>query len=128
MTDPDAPAFWFGNIIATAHIYGASITTVSGILLVANSSQVTQEFSYFAEPKENSATLSAEVEATIGESAQAGDIIVYNGSTVSWSPTESSVWTGKLAPQLNVFGKPPFGYEAISVPISVAFSLFESRL
>ncbi|KAF4304830.1 hypothetical protein GTA08_BOTSDO08533 [Botryosphaeria dothidea] len=96
VTASDGPAFWFGNVIATAHITSTNISTVSNILLVANSSQVTQEFSYFAGAEENSAILPAEVEATIEESDLVGDVVVYNGSTVSWSLAEYSVWTGKV--------------------------------
>lgn len=57
---------------------------------------MTQEFSYFAGAEENSAILPAEVEATIEESDLVGDVVVYNGSTVSWSLAEYSVWTGKV--------------------------------
>lgn len=36
------------------------------------------------------------MEATIEESDLVGDVVVYNGSTVSWSLAEYSVWTGKV--------------------------------
>ncbi|KAF9636598.1 hypothetical protein BFW01_g7494 [Lasiodiplodia theobromae] len=96
VTAADGPALWFGNVIATASIYSTNFTTASGLLLVANSSQVTQEFSYFAGAEENSAILPAQVDVTIEESELTGDVVVYNGSSVTWSLAEHSTWTGKV--------------------------------
>lgn len=74
----------------------SNFTTASGLLLVANSSQVTQEFSYFAGAEENAAIQPAEVGVTVEESELAGDIVVYNGSAVTWALAEHTTWTGKV--------------------------------
>ncbi|PYI04690.1 hypothetical protein BO78DRAFT_431175 [Aspergillus sclerotiicarbonarius CBS 121057] len=85
----DAAALWFGNVIATSHLTSATINTTSGILVVANYSQVTQDFSYFAD-----STAAAEATITVSESDLAGDLVAYNGSRISWSLTDYSSWTG----------------------------------
>ncbi|RAH51987.1 hypothetical protein BO85DRAFT_508266 [Aspergillus piperis CBS 112811] len=84
-----AAALWFGNVIASSHLTSTSISTTSGILVVANYSQVTQDFSYFAD-----STAAAEATVTISESDLEGDLVAYNGSSISWSLTEYSSWTG----------------------------------
>jgi hypothetical protein len=43
-----APGLWFGNIIATAELASVEIETASGILVVTNYSQITQDFDYYA--------------------------------------------------------------------------------
>ncbi|OOG00246.1 hypothetical protein ASPCADRAFT_502621 [Aspergillus carbonarius ITEM 5010] len=87
---PDtAAALWFGNVIASAHIASTIIHTTSGILVIANSSQVTQDFRYFAE-----STAAAEATITVSESDLTGDLVAYNGSSICWSLTEYSSWTG----------------------------------
>jgi hypothetical protein len=68
--------------------------TVSGILVIANASQVTQDFDHFAGTEENSAILPAEVTVVVSESKLAGDLVAYNQSSISWSLTSNSVWTG----------------------------------
>ncbi|GAQ45084.1 hypothetical protein AtubIFM55763_006528 [Aspergillus tubingensis] len=84
-----AAALWFGNVIASSHLTSTSINTTSGILVVANYSQVTQDFSYFAD-----STAAAEATVTISESDLEGDLVAYNGSSISWSLTDYSSWTG----------------------------------
>lgn len=96
VTASSAPALWFGNTIAAVNLYSTKLTTESGLLLVANSSQVTQEFSYFAGAEENAAIEPAEVAVTVQESSLDGDLVVYNGSTVAWDLAAHSVWTGKV--------------------------------
>ncbi|OJD32089.1 uncharacterized protein BKCO1_4100031 [Diplodia corticola] len=96
VTHPDAPGLWFGNVVAVASLRGTEVKTASGVLVVANSSQVTQEFSYFAGAEENSAILPAVVEVGVAESGLVGDVVVYNGSRVGWGLSEHSTWTGKV--------------------------------
>ncbi|PWY75208.1 hypothetical protein BO94DRAFT_210104 [Aspergillus sclerotioniger CBS 115572] len=87
---PDtAAALWFGNVIASSHIASTTINTTSGILVIANHSQVTQDFSYFAD-----STAAAEATITVSESDMTGDLVAYNGSSISWSLTEYSSLTG----------------------------------
>ncbi|KAL3489195.1 hypothetical protein BJX62DRAFT_239282 [Aspergillus germanicus] len=90
----DMPGLWFGNVIAEASIIATELNTTSGILLVANTSQVTQAFNYFAGVEENSSIQPAEVSVTIAESTLQGDIVAYNGSSIAWSLTDHSSWTG----------------------------------
>lgn len=90
----DMPALWFGNVIADAAIIATELNTNSGILLVANASQVTQAFSYFAGAEENSSIQPAKVSATIAESTLDGDLVAYNGSSIAWNLTDHSTWTG----------------------------------
>lgn len=94
VTAQDQPALWFGNIIASADIISSDITTASGILVLANRSQVTQEFDYFAGYEENSDILPAEVTISVSESTLKGDIVAYNESTISWTLGDYSSWTG----------------------------------
>jgi hypothetical protein len=90
----DMAALWFGNIIATATLVATELNPASGILVIANSSQVTQAFQYFAGSEENSSIQPAEVTVSVAESALEGDIVAYNGSSISWSLTDHSIWTG----------------------------------
>ncbi|KAL1613815.1 hypothetical protein SLS54_010276 [Diplodia seriata] len=96
VTAPAAPALWFGNVIASASLLRTRLETASGILLVANASQVTQEFSYFAGTEQNAAIAPAVVDVNVAESELAGDVVAYNGSSVVWRLAEHSVWTGKV--------------------------------
>ncbi|GFF53414.1 hypothetical protein IFM46972_09774 [Aspergillus udagawae] len=65
----DMAALWFGNIIATATLVATELNPASGILVIANSSQVTQVFQYFAGSEENSSIQPAEVTVSVAESA-----------------------------------------------------------
>lgn len=89
-----APALWFGNIIATADIVSSQLNSTSGVLVVANYSQVTQAFDYYAGYADNSDLLPAEVTLHIKESSLKGDLVAYNGSSISWELSEYSSWTG----------------------------------
>ncbi|KAJ5726020.1 uncharacterized protein N7483_007377 [Penicillium malachiteum] len=87
---PDAAAaLWFGNVIASASLTRTRINTTSGILAIANYSQVTQDFTYFAD-----STASAEATITVSDSDLTGDLVAYNGSSISWSLENYSSWTG----------------------------------
>lgn len=86
----DAPGLWFGNVIANANLVRSQINTTSGILVVANYSQVTQDFNYFAD-----STAAAEATITISESTLTGDLVAFNGSSIGWTLGNYSTWTGK---------------------------------
>ncbi|KAG9958800.1 hypothetical protein KCU61_g8077, partial [Aureobasidium melanogenum] len=86
---------WFGNTIANVNIKSSSFNnSASGIFLIANMSQVTQDFDHFAGYEENSAIAPAEVMVTVSESVIPGNIVAYNGSTVNLALTDHSSWTG----------------------------------
>jgi hypothetical protein len=88
------PGLWFGNVIADAYLNNAELNTSSGILVVANYSQVTQDFDYYAGYDDNNNLKPAEVTITITESDLKGDLVAYNGSYIGWSLNEYSTWTG----------------------------------
>ncbi|KAL2835349.1 hypothetical protein BJY01DRAFT_252726 [Aspergillus pseudoustus] len=90
----DMPALWFGNVIATASLVATELNTSSGVLLVANTSQITAAFNHFVGVEEKPTVQGAEVSVTVAESALQGDIIVYNGSSIAWNLTNHSAWTG----------------------------------
>jgi hypothetical protein len=87
----DAAGLWFGNVIASASLVRSQITATSGILVVANYSQVTQDFNHFAD-----STAAAEATITISESTLTGDLVAYNGSSISWTLGNYSTWTGTV--------------------------------
>ncbi|KAN0122005.1 hypothetical protein V8E51_000331 [Hyaloscypha variabilis] len=93
-TGDTMPALWFGNIIADITLETTTLTTASGVLVSANYSQVTQAFDYYADYSDNSALSPAQVTVTVIDSDLTGDLVAYNESTISWSLTESSSWTG----------------------------------
>ncbi|UJR16679.1 hypothetical protein I4U23_003579 [Adineta vaga] len=92
--DSTMPALWFGNLIATVYLYNTVIKTMSGILVTANYSQVTQEFNYYAGYSDNSNLLPAIVTVTVVECNLNGSLIAYNGSSISWILTQYSNWSG----------------------------------
>lgn len=94
VTGKEQSALWFGNIIAKAEIFDTEIQTVSNVLVVANRSQVTQEFSFFAGSEENPEIAGAEVDITVSGSTLKGDLIALNGSTIDWNLGNFSTWTG----------------------------------
>jgi hypothetical protein len=88
------PGLWFGNIIINVVIDSSQLNTASGILVVANYSQITQDFDYYASYTDNNDLQPAEVFVTVKESDLTGDLVAYNSSYISWSLTEYSTWTG----------------------------------
>ncbi|KAJ2896553.1 hypothetical protein MKZ38_005439 [Zalerion maritima] len=94
-TGDDMPGLWFGNVVAQATIVGSDIVTKSGVLVVANTSQVTQEFDHFAGYEENASIQPAIVDVWVGESVLRGDLAAYNGSVVNWNLGNYSTWLGK---------------------------------
>lgn len=85
---------WFGNVISTVEVRSTSLLATSGNLVVANTSQVTQDFSYFASPADISDILPAEPAISVFSSQLTGDLVSYNGSTITWKLSEWSSWTG----------------------------------
>jgi hypothetical protein len=91
------PAFWFGNVVAQAHIVSSEINnTASGILAVANFSQITQDFDYYASYADNTNLQTADASIFVRDSTIVGDLVAYNGSTLSIDLSEYSSWTGKV--------------------------------
>jgi hypothetical protein len=90
----DMPGLWFGNTIIDVSLYASELITASGILVVANYSQITQDFDYYASYLDNSNLLPAEVTVEVAESTLVGDLVAYNSSSISWSLTSYSSWTG----------------------------------
>jgi hypothetical protein len=90
----DVPGLWFGNTIIDVSLYDAELVTESGILVVANYSQITQDFDYYASYSDNPSLLPAEVTVEVTESTLVGDLVVYNSSLISWSLVSHSSWTG----------------------------------
>ena len=88
------PGLWFGNLIADVYLNNAELNTNSGILVVANYSQITQDFDYYADYDDNNSLKPAEVTIAITESDLKGDLVAYNGSYIGWSLSKYSTWTG----------------------------------
>lgn len=95
-TDVDVPGFWFGNTIADVRLSSVTVDIPSGAaLVVANYSQITQDFDYYASYADNPALAPAEVYLTVAESPSlVGDLVAYNGSYISWNLTGHSSWAG----------------------------------
>jgi hypothetical protein len=89
------PGMWLGNTVAFVNLYNTEIKTDSGILAVANYSQVTQAFDYYADYNDNNNLEPAIATFFIEESQLTGDLVAYNGSTINWSLNSHSSWTGK---------------------------------
>jgi hypothetical protein len=88
------PGLWFGNTIIDVYLYDTELVTASGILVVANYSQITQDFDYYASYVDNPNLLPAKVSVKIKESTLVGDLVAYNSSEISWSLGSHSSWTG----------------------------------
>ncbi|KAJ5925357.1 hypothetical protein N7454_007996 [Penicillium verhagenii] len=93
-TGKEMPGLWFGNIIAEATLANSQLVTESGILAVANYSQITQDFDYYAGYVDNNNLAPAEVTISVTESDLTGDLVAYNGSSIAWSLADYSTWTG----------------------------------
>ncbi len=87
------PGLWFGNIIINVTLHASEIVN-SGVLVVANFSQITQDFNHYADFAEQSNLQPAEVYALVSESSLVGDLVAYNSSYISWSLSSYSSWTG----------------------------------
>ncbi|KAI1629964.1 hypothetical protein EDD37DRAFT_604829 [Exophiala viscosa] len=101
------PGLWFGNIIANANIISSQINnTASGILAVANYSQVTQDFDYYAGYADNNDLSPAEATINVQESTLSGLLVAYNGSSINFNLTQYSTWKGSTQ---SGFGAAYFG-------------------
>ncbi|KAL4808159.1 hypothetical protein BDV18DRAFT_158271 [Aspergillus unguis] len=94
VTGEEMPGLWFGNVVASASIVASEIRTVSGVLVMANTSRITPEFDHFAGVEYTSAIEPAVVDVTVEESELVGDIVAFNGSSISWTLRNYSTWTG----------------------------------
>ncbi|KAH7114940.1 hypothetical protein B0J13DRAFT_655671 [Dactylonectria estremocensis] len=88
------PGLWFGNLIASVEINNSQINHSSGVLVAANYSQITQEFDHYAGYEENSNLSPAKVTVKVVDSALDGDLVAYNGSSISFALTSYSSWVG----------------------------------
>ncbi|CZR37637.1 uncharacterized protein FPRO_07172 [Fusarium proliferatum ET1] len=93
-TGKTMPGLWFGNVIANARLKSVQLNTASGILAVANFSQITQDFNYYGGYVDNPSMKAAEVSLNVLESSLSGDLIAYNKSSISLSLTQYSNWKG----------------------------------
>jgi hypothetical protein len=89
------PGLWFGNLGVEAYVISSQINTTSGVLVVANYSQITQDFDYYGSYLDNPGLLPADAQVFVEESALKGDLVAFNGSTISMSLSQYSSWTGK---------------------------------
>lgn len=91
----DMPGIWFGNVIGEANIISSSINvSASGILAVANYSQVTQDFDYFAGYADNNMLQPAELTMNVQSSDLEGSLVCYNESSIALNLEEYSTWKG----------------------------------
>ena len=88
------PGLWFGNTIIDVLLYDTELVTASGILVVANYSQITQDFDYYASYLDNPNLLPALVSVMVEESTLKGDLVAYNSSSINWTLNAYSSWTG----------------------------------
>jgi hypothetical protein len=88
------PGLWFGNTVIDVTLKNSELVTASGILVVANYSQITQDFDYYADYSQQPNLQPAEVYVNVSESTLVGDLVAYNSSFISWSLGEYSSWTG----------------------------------
>ncbi|SCO43064.1 uncharacterized protein FFMR_07194 [Fusarium fujikuroi] len=93
-TGKTMPGLWFGNVIASARLKSVQLNTASGILAVANFSQITQDFNYYGGYVDNPSMKPAEVSLNVLDSSLSGDLIAYNKSSISLSLTQYSNWKG----------------------------------
>jgi hypothetical protein len=84
----------FGNTIIDVSLYDSELVTASGVLVVANFSQITQDFDYYADYSQQPNLEPAEVYVNVAESTLFGDLVAYNSSYISWSLVSHSSWTG----------------------------------
>lgn len=90
------PSIWMGNLIGTATVISSQFNnSASGLLAVANYSQVTQAFDYYADYSDNNDLAPAELTLNVEDSSLSGALVAYNGSSISLDLSQYSSWTGK---------------------------------
>lgn len=95
-TGKTMPGLWFGNVIANVRLKSVQLNTASGILAVANFSQITQDFNYYGGYADNPSMKPAEVSLNVLDSSLSGDLIAYNKSSISLSLKQYSNWRGAV--------------------------------
>lgn len=108
---------WFGNVISNMELTSVKLLTSNDVLVVANTSQITQDFSYFASPAEISTLLPAIATIKVADSELAGNLVAINGSTINWSLKDYSSWTGKTVSETGT------GYFNVALDKSSSWSL-----
>jgi hypothetical protein len=108
----DMPGLWFGNVIAEARLKSVELNIPSGILAVANFSQVTQDFDYFGGYADNPSMEPAQVKLAVLESSLSGDLVAYNKSSIAISIKENSNWKGTTR----------VGYKSASFGVALDYS------
>lgn len=92
--DKTMPAFWFGNVAATVNVLSSEINTTSNILAVANYSLITQDFNQYGGYADDNTVQAADALINVEDSILTGDIVAYNGSTITVNLANYSAWTG----------------------------------
>ncbi|RDW63975.1 hypothetical protein BP5796_10477 [Coleophoma crateriformis] len=90
----EMPGLWFGNLIIDVTLHDTEIVTASGVLIVSNFSQITQDFDHYADYSEQPNLAPAIVNVTVSESDLVGDLVAYNESSITLALTSYSNWTG----------------------------------
>lgn len=91
----DTPAFWFANIIGSVTLNSTTVLDVpSDMLVVANYSQITQDFNGYYGYESNSALQPAIATVNAYESDLKGDLVAYNGSSIVFTLDSYSSWSG----------------------------------
>ncbi|KAH7177011.1 hypothetical protein EDB81DRAFT_898609 [Dactylonectria macrodidyma] len=116
-TNDAVSTLWFGNVISNMELTSVKLLTSSGVLVAANTSQITQDFSYFASPAEISTLLPAIATIDVADSELDGDLLAINGSTINWSLSDYSSWTGKTVSETGT------GYFNVALDSSSSWSL-----
>lgn len=90
----EAAAMWFGNVFARLSIYKSTFNTESGLLVTANNSRLSSDYTTFETVYANTSMTPAQVQIDIQQSSLQGDIFCLGGATVTWIPRAYSKWTG----------------------------------
>ncbi|KAJ9133453.1 hypothetical protein NKR23_g10780 [Pleurostoma richardsiae] len=93
-----APAFWVGNTNASIRLYYVRVQTASNVLVVANRSQLTPDYTDYG-PSNSNATLTPGIaQVDISYSNLQGDLVAYLGGWITWILRTGSIWTGGTYP------------------------------
>lgn len=92
-TENDIACLTFGNVVADVEITRTELKPSNGVLVSANTSQVTQDFDEFI------VSGSGDAIVTVSESVLTGDLLAINGSTIQWYLEDYSYWTGSVVIQ-----------------------------
>lgn len=98
VTGPSTPAVWVGSSRAFLTIYNTRITTESGVLVMANESQLDPTYTKYGGTLPLAALSPGFVNIDISYSSLRGDLVAYMGSHVIWALHAASIWTGGTYP------------------------------